>query len=117
MLYLWDSVGGKGKTEWARSLGKHVYLCGQLDIKGQVWKDAEYAILDDTCVRDIKAKGMWKGLASGQKVLTLRDLHFKKAINWGKPCIMLANHSPPPMVWDEWDEEHVVVIELKENLY
>lgn len=60
---------------------------------------------------------MWKSFASGQKTITLRDLHFKKQIKWGKPTIFCTNHPPPMNLWDDWDEKHVVVVEITENMY
>lgn len=96
-----------------------MYLCGEAGVKNPEgnWKEAEYAIFDDFILADLKKKQMWKGFASGQKKITLRDLYFRKMISWGKVTIFLANYPPPPRLWDDWDEVHVVVIELKEKMY
>lgn len=114
-LYLWDSVGGKGKTEWARSLGKHIYLCGTIDCRS--WPkditEIQYLILDDIDIDHLKKAMMWKGFMSGQKVMTLRDLHYKRQIQFGLPTICLSN---VPLLGDAWDDEHIKVIELDQPL-
>lgn len=114
-LYLWDFRGGVGKTEWARSLGSHIYLTGDCDIKSAWNSNAKYLILDDISIPDLKKKGMWKGFMSGQKFVTLRDLHFKKVVPFGLPCICLSNERPKH--FDDWDNTHIIDYNIEEKLH
>lgn len=114
-LYIWDHRGGIGKTEWARSLGRHSYLCGDVSIRDSWDSKAKYCVLDDTTVDTVKKAGMWKGLMSGQKVMCLRDLYHKKTTKFGLPTIMCSNERPDS--FNDWDYEHIVVVELKKPLF
>lgn len=81
-----------GKTEWARSIGRHMYFNGMLDL--QIWDDdAEYIILDDWW--DWAKLTLYKQFIGAQRTFTLTDKYRKKmTVNFGKPCIVLANELP-----------------------
>lgn len=78
-----------GKTEWARSLGRHIYMCGLWDLS--LWdNDAEYLIIDDISFE--YWQGGRKTLWGSQKQVTLTDKFArKKTVAWGKPLIYLCN--------------------------
>jgi len=82
-----------GKTEWARSLGKAMYFCGQFNLDD--WDEsADYIILDDF---NIKFFPQWKSFLGGQKQFVLTDKYRKKrTVKWGKPCIWLCNIDGSP---------------------
>lgn len=78
-----------GKTEWARSLGRHIYMCGLFNLS--VWdNDAEYLVIDDISFEFMG--GSRKSLWGSQKELTLTDKFARKrSVKWGKPMIFLCN--------------------------
>nr|QXP07702.1 MAG: replication associated protein [Arizlama virus] len=78
-----------GKTEWARSLGRHVYWNRSTD-----WKhfdsSADYIILDD-----IKFSYFLLPLIQAQKQFVVSEKYMRHTvINFGKPCIWLSNPDP-----------------------
>lgn len=83
-----------GKTEWARSLGRHMYMSCYFNLS--LWDDeAEYIIFDDM---DIPGKNLedyfrsWKCFFGAQKEFTLCDKYKKKQkVHWGKPMIYISN--------------------------
>lgn len=89
-------IGGTrlGKTEWARSLGRHMYWCGQFNLDD--WDDgAEYAVLDD--FGGFKFFPHWKGWLGGQREFVVTDKYRKKkTVKWGKPAIWLCNPEDDP---------------------
>ncbi|QCX35057.1 replication-associated protein [Blackfly DNA virus 19] len=108
-----------GKTEWARSLGKHMYWNGMIDITN--WDDeAEYAIFDDFEYQYIPNK---KGFFGSQKEFTLTDKYRKKkTVKWGKPCIYLYNEDMNPLsklstTEVDWLSENVIFTEFLNKLY
>lgn len=80
-----------GKTEWARSLGKHMYFNNLINL--DEWnEDADYIVLDDFNKDITKYFPCWKCFFGGQKRFTLTDKYRgKKTVNWGKPMIWLSN--------------------------
>ncbi|ORX44058.1 hypothetical protein BCR36DRAFT_373539 [Piromyces finnis] len=80
-----------GKTEWARSLGKHMYFNNLLNMDD--WDDtADYIILDDFSSDITKFLPSWKCFFGGQKQFTLTDKYRgKRTVKWGKPMIWLSN--------------------------
>jgi hypothetical protein len=78
-----------GKTEWARSLGRHMYMCGLFNLS--VWDDqADYLVLDDIAFDYIG--GSRKSLWGSQREMTLTDkFQRKRSVSWGKPMIYLCN--------------------------
>ncbi|UPW41528.1 replication associated protein [Peromfec virus RodF8_90] len=82
-----------GKTEWARSLGPHMYFCGMLNLDD--WDDdAKYIVLDDF---DIKFFPQWKSFFGAQKSFVLTDKYRqKRTVSWGRPCIWVCNFEGHP---------------------
>ena len=80
-----------GKTEWARSLGKHMYFNNLLNLDD--WDEsADYIILDDFTSDILKYLPCWKCFFGSQKEFTLTDKYRgKKTVRWGKPMIWLSN--------------------------
>jgi len=78
-----------GKTEWARSIGRHIYMCGLFCLSA--WDDqADYLVLDDISFDFIG--GSRKTLWGSQKELVLTDKFARKrVVKWGKPMIFLCN--------------------------
>lgn len=111
-LILWDEVGDKGKTSWARSLGRHTYWQGRPSPKTLWDPHASFLVMDDfTTKPDI---GLWKGVMGGQARLNLRDLHFNKEVDWGRPAIYLCNELP---ALTEWDVANICVVYVSRKLY
>lgn len=83
-----------GKTEWARSLGRHMYFNGMLNLDS--WDDdAKYIILDDFNCDIGKYLPMWKSFFGAQREFTLTDKYRKKrTVRFGKPLLWLCNCLP-----------------------
>lgn len=85
-----------GKTEWARSIGRHMYFNNYFNL--DLWDDeAAYAIFDDMDVDpDVgleKYFRSWKAFFGAQKEFTVTDKYRrKKRVSWGKPIIWIANN-------------------------
>ena len=77
-----------GKTEWARSLGRHIYFNSVFNL--DKWdSSAEYAIFDDCEWQFIPSKKGWFG---AQKEFDCTDKYrHKKTLQWGRPSIFLCN--------------------------
>ena len=83
-------IGGTrlGKTEWARSLGNHIYMQGAFNL--DKWKDdADYNVLDDL---------KWKYIPNAKQLLCCKGeseltdkYRAKKTVMVNKPCIVLWN--------------------------
>jgi len=68
-----------GKTEWARSLGKHMYFNNLLNLDD--WDEsADYIILDDFSPDITKFLPSWKCFFGGQKQFTLTDKYRGKRV-------------------------------------
>ena len=117
-----------GKTEWARSLGRHIYMCGLFNLA--VWdNEAEYLVLDDISFEHIG--GARKTLWGSQKELVLTDKFARKrSVKWGKPMIFLCNNGQdfrymhdkrggPVLNREECDyyEENAVIVEITERMF
>lgn len=103
-----------GKTEWARSLGKHHYFNGMVNFKK--WfnsPELEYVIFDDIEWDNVKSfKKQWFGC---QREFEVTDKYMpKKTIKYGVPLIYLCNDCPP---LDAWMLGNVVVVELTSPLF
>jgi len=90
-----------GKTEWARSLGIHMYFNHLIDLKR--WNsNANYVIFDDIEFKFLPAR---KAFWGAQKTFTLTDKYMhKKTVQWGKPMIFLCNPDMDPSKDPEWTE-------------
>ncbi|KAJ1390686.1 Geminivirus AL3 coat protein [Sesbania bispinosa] len=88
-----------GKTQWARSLGRHNYLCGHLDFNSRVFSnDALYNVIDDISPNYLKLKH-WKELLGAQlnwktncKYISTEllgaQLNWKTNCKYGKPVLI-----------------------------
>lgn len=109
-----------GKTQWARSLGHHMYFCNLLNL--DLWDEtADYIVLDDFNSDITKFFPAWKCFFGGQREFTLTDKYRgKKTVKWGKPCIWLSNED----IFKNLNIEHInfikkncEVIVLNKKLY
>ncbi|KAJ1442126.1 Geminivirus AL2 coat protein, MSV type [Sesbania bispinosa] len=84
-----------GKTQWARSLGRHNYLCGHLDFNSRVFSnDALYNVIDDISPNYLKMKH-WKELLGAQLNWQTNCKYEKPVlIKGGIPSIILCNPGP-----------------------
>lgn len=108
-----------GKTQWARSLGRHIYWPNSSNI--DEWDpEAEYLVIDDIDYKFIPCK---KGLLGAQEYVTLTDKYRKKkTLKWGKPCILLCNEDQDPfnfIVTDEkrWLEANTIYSKITMPLF
>lgn len=108
-----------GKTEWARSLGRHIYWNGSIDLG--VWDDeATYSIFDDF---DWKFMPFKKQFGGAQRQFVVTDKYRRKrTIMWGKPSIYLWNDDNDP--WDgmsareqDWWRANVVRVVITEQMF
>lgn len=81
-----------GKTEWARSLGNHMYFNNMVNFKDD-WNDsANYIVFDDIDWQYLPNK---KGFFGMQKQFVITEKYMrKKTVQWGKPVIFLCNQLP-----------------------
>jgi len=105
-----------GKTEWARSLGPHMYFNGYANFKDD-WDDsARYIIFDDFEWEFIPNK---KGFFGGQLEFQISGKYMRtKSIKWGKCCIYLTNKYPNISNEDvDWYKENCIFLEVKNKMY
>lgn len=105
-----------GKTEWARSLGRHMYFNGMF--MQDLWDTrAQYAVFDDI---DWKWIVNGKGWLGGQKEFVITDKYRKKMrVHWNHPVIWCTNK---PLIQHEgldlnWLEANATIIHLNQRLY
>lgn len=105
-----------GKTEWARSLGIHMYFNGFANFK-EDWNDeAEYIIFDDFEWEFIPNK---KGFFGGQLEFQICGKYMPtRSIKWGKKCIYLTNKFPDIKKDDiDWYKENCIFLEINNKFY
>lgn len=107
-----------GKTEWARSLGRHSYFAEMFNLD-DFKCDGEYAIFDDFKLESIIT---YKGWFGGQKEFTVTDKYrHKKTIKWGKPSIFLCNPDRKPHFVDSisqsWWDSNVLTVFINTTLF
>lgn len=109
-----------GKTTWARSLGKHVYVLGL--VSGKICSEApdvEYAVFDDIRggIKFFPAYKEWLGC---QAVVTVKELYKEpRQLPWGKPTIWCSNVDPRLEMLQvdiDWMEENVTFIEITRKI-
>ena len=107
-----------GKTMWARSLGKHMYMCNMFSL--DKWdSDANYLVLDDIEWKFLPHK---KQLLGGQKEFTVTDRYKpKRTVQWGKPCIYCINgdqylEMANDPIW-AWLQENCKFVFINNKLY
>nr|QTE03384.1 MAG: replication-associated protein [Lorikeet CRESS-DNA-virus sp.] len=104
-----------GKTEWARSLGHHMYFNALANFKDKWDDDAGYVIFDDFGIDFIPNR---KGFFGGQEEFEITGKYMKvKSVTWGKVCIYLCNDKPDYGKDKQWFMANVVEIELINKLY
>lgn len=104
-----------GKTEWARSLGTHMYFNGFVDWKR--WNgDAKLIIFDDIEWKFVPNK---KAFFGAQKETTINPKYGRvKTVEWGGVSIYLCNTMPNEFDGEGmWWRENVVDITLTDKLY
>lgn len=93
-----------GKTEWARSIGAHLYLNNMysLDSIREYLDVAEYAVFDDIPFDRLPA---WKAFVGCQKSFTLTDRYRKKFTIqcWDRPSIFCVNPDMSYRCTPAWD--------------
>lgn len=111
-----------GKTQWARSLGRHIFFREQYNMD-LYDRDASYVIFDDLQMERVHGLKCWLG-SMGQ-FSDVDKYREKTALVWGpkKCCIILCN---PGVDWrynkiwkdeTEWYETNVEVIEITRNMF
>nr|WAE43014.1 MAG: replication associated protein [Cressdnaviricota sp.] len=103
-----------GKTEWARSVGHHMYFNGSFNL--DKWDpDAAYAIFDDW--EDWSRFFQYKQWLGAQREFEATDKYrAKRTLIWGKPSIILSNEMPCFKDWN-WIQENCFIQEIKEKLF
>lgn len=103
-----------GKTQWARSLGPHLYFNNMFDL-GLFSDLCSYAIFDDLPWEHFsKFHKQWMGC---QETFTVTDKYRKKkTISWGKPSIFLCNPEDEPPE-SNWLNENSLRIRLRSSLF
>jgi len=90
-----------GKTEWARSLGPHIYFNNMYNLSTFITthSSAEYIIFDDIPFERLPA---WKGFCGCQLTFSFADKYQRKFTveSWGKPSIFIVN---PDMSYNGYD--------------
>lgn len=101
-----------GKTEWARSIGEHMYFNGMLNL--DKWdNDATYAVFDDW--EDWGRFYLYKQFLGAQKEFELTDKYrAKRTVQWGKPSIVISNETPFFKDWN-WIEINCFIVKINNN--
>lgn len=104
-----------GKTEWARSLGHHMYFNGMVNFKHD-WDDgADYIVFDDIDWEFLPNK---KPFLGGQRQFTITDKYAgKRTVEWGKVCIYLCNNIPSFGNLNDWIMANCEIITLEHPLF
>nr|ACO83231.1 C1 [Tomato leaf curl Sulawesi virus] len=116
-----------GKTMWARSLGRHNYLCGHLDLSPKVYcNDAWYNVIDDVDPHYLKH---FKEFMGAQRDWQSNTKYGKPIqIKGGIPTIFLCNPGPSSSYKEyleeeknrglkDWATKNATFISLDEPLY
>lgn len=92
-----------GKTEWARSLGAHIYCSGYYTLEA-FEAGGNYVVMDDIPWKNFPNP---KGILGCQKTITLTDKYRAKKTfdNWRKPCIVCWNGDMYPTEFA--DDQHL----------
>ncbi|ABG79572.1 replication-associated protein [Tomato yellow leaf curl Indonesia virus-[Lembang]] len=92
-----------GKTMWARSLGRHNYLCGHLDLNPRVYSnDAWYNVIDDVDPHYLKHFKEFMGAQMDWQSNTKYGRPIQ--IKGGIPTIFLCNAGPTSSYKEFLDE-------------
>lgn len=121
-----NGVSRLGKTQWARSLGEHIYIANMWDLSaldglpGTFWTNG-YIIFDDIDWDSIKSSA--KSWFGAQRDFSVSDKYRRKRrIPGGIPCIFLVN--PDSFVGDlldfslgNWGQQNITIVTLQNKLY
>lgn len=105
-----------GKTEWARSLGRHTYFQGMFNLD-VLDEDADYVVMDDIPPKYFGSYKQWMG---GQRDFNVTDKYRKKKqVAGGWPCIILMNTDPREVAeWDQaWVAKNAVFVYLNHEMW
>lgn len=110
-----------GKTEWARSLGPHVYWKGETNLRKIVEDEgeAQFLVIDDIPWEKIEKMGIDKTLCLGSGQCEAFDRYMPKcSITWYLPCIYLCNDLGRwPFTGTEYWKENCVHVKITCKLY
>lgn len=115
-----------GKTQWARSLGPHIYWNGYTNFGYDSFPNdtssLSHIVIDDIPFDGIKR--VFKSLVGCQMEFTATDKYVRKRTikNWGKPAIICLNMD---MAWSstmdyhlqEWFQDNCVSLTIKSPLF
>lgn len=103
-----------GKTEWARSLGKHIYWRNNVNL--DEWDDdAEYLVIDDI---DFKWLPAPKSYLTCMGETTVTDKYMKKVrIFNNKPCIYIVNEDMRWMAIDPYWGPNTFVVNINFRIF
>lgn len=120
-LYL---IGGSrlGKTEWARSLGDHIYCNGYINVKDILdGGESDYIVVDDVPFDRFIG---FKSIVGCQNQFTLTDKYMKKVTitGWNKPCIILLNpdmnyYNKMDIELQLWFQDNTIRVSINEPLF
>lgn len=110
-----------GKTEWARSLGPHIYCSGYYTLEA-FEAGGDYVVMDDIPWKNFPNP---KGILGGQKTITLTDKYRAKKTftDWCKPCIVCWNQDMYPIEFSEdvhlgrWTDDNTIKIICTDKFY
>lgn len=114
-IWLWGP-SRIGKTQLARSLGKHCYMQGIWNFKC-LSDQAEYGVFDDISFESIKFQ--YKQLFGLQKNVNFTGKYQRPTtFEWGIPIIFISNELPS-FAWDEqaWLDVNVDFVHVTHRLY
>jgi hypothetical protein len=105
-----------GKTQLARSLGRHWYMQGMWNVESYC-DDAEYGVLDDITWDSLKVS--YKALLGWQRDITVTDKYRKKCnYTHGKGVIVLSNELPAFSLEEyEWLRKNVHFVQFTEKVW
>jgi len=104
-----------GKTEWARSLGRHMYFNNIANFKDKWDDEASYIIFDDFNIDFIPNR---KGFFGGQEEFEISGKYMRvRSVKWGKVCIYLCNEKPDFKDDLFWFRANVVMYHLENKLF
>lgn len=106
-----------GKTEWARSLGPHVYIQGQYSLDAFNVKNYQYIVWDDVPWDRIPAKKQFLGCQ--RHPFFLSDKYRGKqsiALN-GAISIVCCNDDPLQLESDSWYQHNTITVTVLNKLY
>lgn len=103
-----------GKTNWARSLGRHMFWRGQVNY-GSWDQEAKYIVIDDIPWQFIPQK---KSILTQMGDVTLTDKYVKKInVKNDKPAIILANEMPQFGEEQSYWEANTLICSIEYKLF